>query len=89
MRLPIGFSERKFVMTLKYKDSVFVFTKYNEFRSNGLTHCQVLFVPAISIDCNPPFIARKKDSCWIKFRKSPKTQKELERCIGMSILSWE
>lgn len=69
----------------------FKFTRYNEFESNGLINCMVVFVPAKTIKCNPPYLKGKKDSCWIKFKpgKAPKTKQELETCLGMSILSWE
>lgn len=71
--------------------SKFKFTRLNEFEHNGLINCQVIFVPAKTIDCNPPYIKGERNSCWIKFRPEdpPKSKEELERCLGMSIESWE
>ena len=68
-----------------------MFTEYNSFDSNGIINCMVVFVPAVTIGCNPPYTKGKSDSCWIKFRKEnrPTTKEELEKCLGMSILSWE
>ncbi len=69
----------------------FKFTRYNEFESNGLINCIVSFVPAVTIECNPPYVRGVKTSTWIKFRPDhvPSSQEELETCLGMSILSWE
>lgn len=71
--------------------SKFSFTKYNSSESDGLIHCMVTFVPAITIECKPPYIKGKKDSIWIKYPKGkePKSKEELESCLGMSIQSWE
>lgn len=69
----------------------FKFTAYNEYESNGLVHCMVSFVPAITINCKPAYVKGKKDSTWIHFRKNkrPQSKEELEGCLGMSIMSWE
>lgn len=69
----------------------FNFTRYSEFENNGLINCMVSFVPAITIDCNPPFTKGIKTSTWIKFKpdNEPKSKEELETCLGISILSWE
>ncbi len=71
--------------------SKFTFTEYNDFESKGFIHCMVSFVPAITIECNPPFIKGKADSRWIKYRakNKPKSKEELEGKLGMSIKSWE
>ena len=72
-------------------DSVFTFTEFNSFESNGLTNCSVAFVPAITINCKPPFVKGKVTSSWIKFRpgNKPTNKIELEGCLGMSIERWE
>lgn len=69
----------------------FKFTRYNEFTSDGIIHCSVSFIPAITLNCEPPFIKGKRDSCWIKFRprEAPKSKEELEDSLGMSIMEWE
>lgn len=71
--------------------AIFKFTQYNQFEHGGLINCTVSFVPTKTIKCNPPYTKGKKDSAWIKFQpgQEPKNKKELETCIGMSILSWE
>lgn len=38
----------------------FHFTDFNSYESNGLINCSVCFVPAITINCNPPYIKGKK-----------------------------
>lgn len=70
-------------------DSAFNFTEFNSFISGGLIHCQVVFIPAITINCNPPFVKGKTDSRWISFRQRPANKKELEERLGMSIERWE
>jgi len=70
-------------------DPVFTFTEFNSYKSEGLTHCETVFVPAVTIKCKPPFIKGKVDSRWIAFRKRPANKKELEECLGMSIDRWE
>jgi hypothetical protein len=69
----------------------FKFTPYNEFESDGLVHCRVFFVPAVTINCRPPYKKGKPDSTWIKYRKDkkPQSKEELETCLGMTIESWE
>jgi len=60
---------------------------YNQFTHNGFINAMVSFIPDININCNPPYIKGKKDSCWIKYRpgNKPKTKSELEEMIGMKI----
>lgn len=72
-------------------DSVFEFTEFSSYESKGLTHCQVCFVPTETINCNPPYVKGKVDSCWISFREGsrPANKNELEGCLGMSIERWE
>lgn len=67
----------------------FNFTAYNSTTRDGLTTCMVAFVPEYTIECSPPYIEGKWDSCRIKYRNRPKSKEELERCIGMSIREWE
>jgi len=69
----------------------FSFTEYNTFKSNGIINSMVLFIPAITINCNPAYVKGLKDSCWIKYRagQKPKTKQELEIKLGMSILAWD
>lgn len=69
----------------------------NYFKSKDLqdkytiTNRLVLFIPAITIDCYPPYIAGEKDRKWIKYRgKLDVYDKELcEKLIGMSLLPIE
>lgn len=51
----------------------------------------IFFVPDITINCDPPYVKGKSDSCWIKYRpgKRPETKKEWESALGMSIQSVE
>ena len=72
-------------------DSVFTFTEFNSFESGELIHCELVFVPANTIECQPPYTEGKIDSCWIKYQpeNKPKSKEDLERCLGMSILRWE
>lgn len=71
--------------------SQFSFTEYNSFESNGLIHCMVIFEPAVTIKCQPPYVKGQRDSCWIKYSpdRKPRSKKQLEQCLGMSILTWE
>lgn len=72
-------------------DTEFTFTDFNSYESDGLIHCEVCFIPNVTIKCKPPFIKGKVDSRWIKYRKGnkPKNKEALEECIGMSIQAWE
>ena len=70
-------------------DSVFDFTEFNSYESDGLTHCQVCFIPTKTLDCNPPFVKGEVSSCWIAFRQRPANKEELEERLGMSIERWE
>lgn len=67
----------------------FKFTPYNKFKKNGMTHCLVSFTSDQDIQCNPPFKKSEADSRWIKYKAIPKSQTELEKCIGLTIQSWE
>lgn len=69
----------------------FTFTEYNSYESGGLIHSLVCFVPNVTIECHPPYVKGKKDSCCISYRKghAPKSKEELEERLGMSIQSWE
>ena len=62
----------------------------NEFISNGIRHINVVFIPAVTILCNPPYTKGHVDSCWIKLRVETSldtTNKEqCEERIGMSLL---
>ena len=61
----------------------------NEYIVNHLIN----FVPAITIDCKPPYIAGKADSKWLKYPKGYKPNKynklECETRLGMSLLPIE
>lgn len=49
---------------------------------------QVSFVPAETINCVPPYVAGKPDSCWIRRSDypKPKDQAACERAVGMKLL---
>ena len=73
------------------KDSTtkpFSFTEFNSFESG---YCELVFVPANTIECKPPYVEGKISSCWIKYRpeNKPQSKEDLERCLGMSIIRWE
>jgi hypothetical protein len=70
-------------------DSVFDFTEFSSYESNSLTHCMVCFIPAMTINCVPPYVKGKVDSCWIAFRERPANKNELEERLGMPIERWE
>lgn len=69
----------------------------NKFSVNGIRKNEFIinhyvnFIPAINIDCNPPYIIGKMDNKWIKYRKgfkpNPYNKLECEKFIGMSLLS--
>lgn len=55
-------------------------------RVGSRTH--VSFIPAETIDCNPPYIAGKKDSCWANVKGvNIYNQEQCERAVGMKLLS--
>jgi hypothetical protein len=60
------------------------------FTHNGRRNYQIWFVPAITINCKPPYIAGKMDCCWVRVfdKPLPKTtdQEGWERRLGMSLL---
>jgi hypothetical protein len=63
----------------------------NEFINDyGLRVINAMFRPAKTIECNPPYIAGKRDSCWIKTRKDDPinyfNKEECEHRVGMSLL---
>lgn len=68
----------------------------NKFLTDGIreneyiVHHYINFIPAITIDCNTPYIAGKIDSKWLKYRKGSKpslyNKLECEKYIGMSLL---
>ena len=53
----------------------------------SIVHQDVSFVPAVTINCNPPYIEGKRDSCYVKYRQGnkPKTKREWEALIGMAV----
>ena len=60
---------------------------FNQFTHNGLIHAQVSFIPDVTIECSPPYIKGKRDSCWISYPpgNKPRIKKEFEERIGMKI----
>lgn len=68
----------------------------NKFLSNGIreneyiVHHYINFIPATTIDCNPPYITGKLDGKWLKYRKgfkpNPCNKSECEKYIGMGLL---
>jgi len=71
-------------MKAKYADPSYGFTH------NGLKNYQVSFVPAITINCNPPYVAGQRDSLWvvqgITPLPKPTDKAGWERKLGMSLL---
>ena len=59
---------------------------------HNLRYIQVGFIPAIAINCNPPYVRGRKDNNWIsynpKIRSLPKLtdKKGWEKILGMSLL---
>ena len=49
----------------------------------------VHFVPAVTIDCNPPYIKGQQDSTWVNYPRCnrPKTQEDWETTVGMSLIT--
>jgi len=47
----------------------------------------VTFIPAVNINCHPPYVRGEKDSCWANVIGIKPTDKKLsEQAIGMSLL---
>ena len=48
------------------------------FKSNGVIHEHVHFIPAVTINCRPPYVAGNVDSCWVTYRPGnrPKTKEQ-------------
>lgn len=69
--------------------------KLNSFKITDLqgnltiNNVNVAFIPDITIDCKPPFIKGKLDSCWIKYKGSLdfSNKLECEKRVGMSLQS--
>ena len=50
----------------------------------------VSFIPAITINCNPPYIAGELDSCWANVKGiNPTNKEQSEKAIGMKLLPLE
>jgi hypothetical protein len=58
------------------------------FEFHGVIHECVHFYPAITINCNPPYVTGQVDSCYVTYhpRNRPKTKKSWEKAIGMQII---
>lgn len=54
---------------------------------------QVWFVPAVTIECNPPYIKGKSDCCWTRRRADTPidvyNKKKSESIVGMKLLPYE
>ena len=47
----------------------------------------VIFIPATTINCTPPYVSGKRDSCWVYVTSVDQNDKEQsENAIGMSLL---
>ena len=81
------------------KRKQYIFYTTTKFLSNGIRENEYVvnhlinFIPAITIDCNPPYVAGKIDGKWLKYRKGFKpdayNKLECEKRVGMSLLSIE
>jgi hypothetical protein len=64
---------------------------YDRFKMWGyLWHINVSFIPAKDLGCNRPYIAGKRDSCWIKVHVGERInvcdKNQCESLVGMSLL---
>ena len=47
----------------------------------------VWFIPAVTIDCDPPYVKGKIDSCWTNVTGiDPCNKKQSENAIGVKLL---
>jgi hypothetical protein len=66
---------------------------YNKFITHykkegySIVHQDVSFMPAVTINCSPPYIEGKRDSCYVSYRQGnkPKTKRQWETLIGMEV----
>lgn len=55
----------------------------------GNKKCAV-FMPAVTIHCEPPYIAGKIDSCWCRYKDiDTHNQEQCENVLGMKLLPLE
>ena len=57
-----------------------------KFTHNGIVNERVNFIPAETINCDPPYVEGQIDGCWVKYHTRPKTHAEWEKLIGMKLL---
>ena len=45
------------------------------------------FIPAETINCHPPYIAGKRNTCWVRYRNVDEYNKQqCEEAVGMKLL---
>ena len=64
---------------------------YHGFDHDNMRHYQVSFRCGVTIDCKPPYVAGKMDSCWTSIRKdgklpNPTDQEGCENLLGMRLM---
>lgn len=57
-------------------------------RKDGLIAESILFIPAVTINCSPPYQKGVVDSCWVKYKQGerPTTKAGWENLIGMELI---